>query len=68
MRFFLWMKEHRATGHTCIPGINNVADQLWSCYLEASGQSDSFLCWRVNQVEPVLGFDFTVCLMGERNG
>lgn len=38
---FSWMKERRPTGDTRLPGINNVADQLWSSYLEASGQADT---------------------------
>lgn len=38
---FSWMKERRPTGNTSLPGINNVADQLWSSYLETSGQADT---------------------------
>lgn len=39
---FSWMMERRPTGNARLPGINNVADQLWSSYLEASGQADTF--------------------------
>ncbi len=38
---FSWMKERRPSGNTTLPGINNVADQLWSSYLETSGQADT---------------------------
>ena len=38
---FTWMKELRPTGNARLSGINNLADQLWSTYLEASGQSDT---------------------------
>ena len=36
-----WLKDRRPTGNARLPGINNVADQLWSSYLEASGQADT---------------------------
>jgi 2-polyprenyl-3-methyl-5-hydroxy-6-metoxy-1,4-benzoquinol methylase len=36
-----WMKERRPTGSTRLPGINNLADQLWRSYLDASGQADT---------------------------
>jgi 2-polyprenyl-3-methyl-5-hydroxy-6-metoxy-1,4-benzoquinol methylase len=38
---FTWMKELRPTGHARLSGIDNLADQLWNTYLEASGQSDT---------------------------
>jgi 2-polyprenyl-3-methyl-5-hydroxy-6-metoxy-1,4-benzoquinol methylase len=36
-----WMKERRPTGNTRLPGINNLADQLWRSYLDTSGQADT---------------------------
>lgn len=36
-----WLKERRPTGNKRLPCINNVADQLWSSYLETSGQTDT---------------------------
>ena len=36
-----WMKERRPTSNARLLGINNVADQLWSSYLEASGQANT---------------------------
>ena len=37
----LWMKERSPNGYARLPGINHVADQLWSSYLEATGQADN---------------------------
>ena len=37
----LWMKERRPTGNTRLDGINQIADQLWNGYLEATGQADN---------------------------
>ncbi len=36
-----WMKERRPTGNTRLPSIDNLADQLWRGYLDASGQADT---------------------------
>lgn len=36
-----WMKDRRPTGNIRLPGINNVADQLWKGFLEASWQADT---------------------------
>lgn len=36
-----WLKERRPTGNKRLPGINNVADQLWNSYLETSEQADT---------------------------
>lgn len=37
----LWMKDRRPSGHARLSGIDHVADQLWSSYLEATGQADN---------------------------
>lgn len=37
-----WVAERRPTGNlNRRPGINEIADKLWSSYLEASGQADT---------------------------
>jgi 2-polyprenyl-3-methyl-5-hydroxy-6-metoxy-1,4-benzoquinol methylase len=41
----LWMKERKPSGFSRLPGIDHLADQLWSAYLETTGQADNiFIC------------------------
>jgi SAM-dependent methyltransferase len=37
----MWMRDRSPQGFSRLPGINEIADQQWSNYLEATGQSDN---------------------------
>ena len=36
-----WLKEKKPKGNLCLDGINPVADNLWSSYLESTEQADT---------------------------
>jgi SAM-dependent methyltransferase len=37
----LWLRERKPSGRDGLPGIDTMADKLWSSYLEQSGQADN---------------------------